>query len=222
MKYFIIGALLLLTLPGCKQAKGKKEPIALTLKREGRFFVIDLGFYNRINNDPLQLFNYTLRIGFDTVQVYNDMVELASQIEIIKGSRCRGNIAAYANLYPRVITGKSDTTYHLEGLITIDLLSNKSMIIGHSENKRINYDSPATEASINSRVLHFGDILKKNGNNILLMFDLHVEYDAHHKVSNMKLISKADEFLQPEKGIYYLRDIQGITEDETPVYLKKL
>lgn len=125
---------------------------------------------------------------------------------------CNGKIATTVRLNPRITTKKADTTYRLEGLVTINLLSDKSVILDEKKNESIKYDYPVTEKSINSNSLFYGESLKKNNNNIVLLFDFYVEYDSFHKISNIKLISKTDDFLKVRKGVFYLGDMQSISE----------
>lgn len=222
MNYTILGLLFVLILQGCNEVEGEYEAIAIPLKREERSFMVDLAFCNNMGRDSLLLFEYQLRIDFDTVRLFNDLVELASHIQIVKQSRCNGIIATSVKLDPRITTEKADTTYRLEGLVTINLLSDKSVILDQKKNESIKYDYPITEKSINSKSLFYTERFKKINNNIVLLFDFYVEYDSFHKVSNIKLISKTDDFLKVRKGVFYLGDMESISENGTGVYLKEL
>lgn len=222
MRYHLLGILLLLTLQGCNEVEGEHQMLSLPLKREERAFVLDLAFYNSKGSDSLLIFQYQLRIGFDTLRVNNSIVELPTNIEIIKQSMCNGKIANTIILDPKASNERGDEEYHLNGLFKIDLLSDRSVILNHSENKRIQYNYPVTDTSINTKTLFYEEILRKNGNNISLVFDLETEYDPAHKVSGIKIISKTADFLNVGKNVFYLGEMEGISDNETPIYLKQL
>lgn len=222
MRYYLLGILIVLTFQGCNEIQGEHQRIALPLKREANSFVLDIAFYNRLDSNASLMFQYQLRIGLDTLRVNNSIVELPANIEITKRSMCKGEIANTTTLNPKTSTGKGTVEYRLEGLVMLHLLSHKSVILNHSENKRIQYNYPVTDKSINNNTLFYTEIIRQNGNNIPLIFDIEAGYDSTHKVSGIKIISKADDYLHVGKNVFYLGEMEGLFKNETAIYLKQL